>query len=559
MQEQFVSLAVMKWFSCSVWPLLSVALLSKPWLTGGQPIPYVDTVGESYGYRYDVLAYHLDLTIDPGRRHLSGSTTVVFSAAVPLDSIYLDFHPNYRVDQIVQAGVKLPVQRQKNRLIIRFAQPVPKAGVDSVVIFYNGHPPVAQRPPWLGGFVWKKDALSRPWVGVATQGQGASLWFPCKDLWSDKPQSAWLRFTVPDTLLCIANGRRIATRPSKPGWTTWTWHVSYPINAYNITVNIGKYAHLSDWFLSQTDSLALDYYVLDYNLQQARQHFQQVKTMLTCYSTCFGPFPFVRDGYKLVETPYWGMEHQSAISYGNDYVNNRWGFDFIIAHESAHEWWGNHITAAHRSEMWLHEGFATYAESLLVECLTDRATAVAYLNDQVWKIRDSLPMVAPQSVTQRFSDNDIYYKGSWVLHTFRSVLQDDSLFFAWLRAIQRQWSMATFTTTDLIAFTNHFTGSDYTSFFRQYLYFARPPILQFRIKNEGRRSRLYLRWQADVPAFAMPVEVVDRIDYDQGVMQRSYRRLFVTDQWMRITLPRMRRDQFEVNRQMFYVKTQYVR
>lgn len=501
---------------------------------------------------YDVQAYALDLIVDVNRRYLRGSNRIVFLTVHDFDSLQLDLFANLRIDSIVLRNQRISYRRLHHSVIVRFPERQLAGRRDSLTVYYQGSPLVAKNPPWEGGMVWKKDAQARPWVGVACQGLGASVWFPCKDQLADEPQQVWLRFTAPASLTCVANGRLIARYPTD-SLTTWQWHVSYPINIYNITFNLGHFERISDWMLSGSDTLTLDYYVLDYNALTAKAHLQQTRPMLTCFNERFGLYPFVRDGFKLVETPYWGMEHQSAISYGNDYINNKWGFDFILIHESAHEWWGNNLSAADYADLWLHEGFATYAETIFLECLTGDSIARAYLAQQAFSIRNRLPLVGPRGVMYRFSDNDIYYKGAWVIHTFRYALGNDSLFFALLRHLQQQFGLRTLLTEDFISAVNSFTATDWTPFFRQYLYHAQPPELQYRLRNRGRRTQVSLRWNASEPGFALPAAIADSYHHSLGVVRRTYRRVAVTTAWQQYEIPRIRADRFEVQRNGYFL------
>ncbi len=259
----------------------------------------------------------------------------------------------------------------------------------ALTVYYSGKPIVARRPPWDGGFTWDHDAQGNPWVVVTCEGTGASLWWPNKDHQSDEPDNMTISVTVPPGSEDISNGR-LRRGPCCPdGWIRYDWFVSYPINNYCVTVNVGKYAHFSDVYKGEDGPVTLDYYVLPPNFEKAKKQFQQVKTMMAVYEKYFGKYPFYRDGYKLVECPHTGMEHQSCVAYGNRYLGGYRGrapsadglkFDFIIIHESAHEWWGNSVTAKDVADMWIHESFGAYAESLYVEDQFGRAAALKYIN-----------------------------------------------------------------------------------------------------------------------------------------------------------------------------------
>ncbi|MCS6916588.1 MAG: M1 family metallopeptidase [Chitinophagales bacterium] len=500
---------------------------------------------------YDVYSYFLNLFIDVERRALIGSNTITYDALSDFDTLQLDLFSNLTLDSIIAAGQRLTYRRLHNSVFVAFPRTV-RAGLrDSLTVFYRGSPLAARKPPWQGGFVWKKDAQGRPWVGVACQGLGASVWFPCKDQLADEPTKVWLRCTADASLTCVSNGR-LLHRKTSGQLTSWLWHVSYPINIYNITLNLAHYAHFSDRMIFHPDTLTLDYYVLDYNLVVAQSHLQQSRTLLTCFSERFGPYPFLRDGFKLVETPYWGMEHQSAISYGNDFINNKWGFDFILVHETAHEWWGNHFSASDYADLWLHEGFGTYAETVYLECCCGDSLAREYLSEQMLQIRNQAPLVGPRGVNHHFSDNDIYYKGAWVIHTFRNALNNDSLFFALLKGLQQTFGQRTLLTEDFISYINAHTGADWTPFFRQYLFASQPPTLVYRIHKKGKGTRLSLRWEGVEAGFSLPVAVADSYRLTQGVVRRTYRRLPVTTEWSTWLLPDIKPAAFRIERTGYF-------
>ncbi|MBC7921857.1 MAG: M1 family metallopeptidase, partial [Ferruginibacter sp.] len=407
----------------------------------------------------------------------------------------------------------------------------------------------AVNPPWDGGFSWKKDSTGKPWVAVSCEGVGASLWWPCKDHPSDEPDSVRIRCQVPSSLTCVANGNLRSKRAMPGGYAQYDWFVSYPINPYNVTLNIADYAHFTDAYAGADGApLALDYYVLRANEKKARQHFQQVKPMLACYEKYFGPYPFPRDGYALVETPYWGMEHQSAVAYGNHYQNNAFGFDFIIVHESGHEWWGNSVSCRDHAELWIHESFGTYAEALYVEDTQGYDTMLRYLEEKKERIKNQHPILGPLSVNyHRWPDSDMYVKGTWMLHTLRNAIADDSLWFGLLRGLATDFRLQNITTEQVIAYVNRKTGKDYTYFFDQYLRHAQPPTLEYQLWAKGRSVSLRYRWQADVKGFAMPIRVGFGKAYPTTTLQP-------TTAWQTILLDGDQAD-FRVATELFYVLT----
>ena len=484
---------------------------------------------------------------------------ICFDVAADFDSLQFDLFARLNVEKIIFRGQELNYRREQNAVFVRFPGTEKKGDHDSITIHYSGIPQVAKSPPWDGGFVWKKDTKGRDWVGVACEGTGASLWWPCKDHLSDEPDSMSMTFTVPAGFTCVSNGSLRDTISNSDGTTTWKWFVSYPINNYNVTVNIAHYAHFTDFYINGHDTLDLDYYVLHDNLRQAAEHFSQVKTMLACFEKYFGKYPFWRDGYALVETNYWGMEHQGAIAYGNSFQNNKQGFDFIIIHESAHEWWGNNVSCRDAADLWIHESFATYAEALYLEYTQGYEASLAYQIDQRWKITDKHPVIGPYDVNFEANDNDLYYKGSWMLHTFRSVLNNDSLFFSIVKNIQQYFALKTITSDQLISYISESAGADYTLFFHQYLKQAMPPVFQYKAKQKGNDIKVEYRWKTDVQYFTMPLEVVSFYEYSFGKVTKKFILIHPTSEWQTITLPAMEVKNFDVNSDRFYVKKEQVK
>ncbi|MBA3648336.1 MAG: M1 family metallopeptidase [Chitinophagales bacterium] len=508
---------------------------------------------------YDVTFYDLVMGIDIKRHSIKGNNTIYFDVLADFDSMQIDLFHKIKIDSIVFNHENLKYRRDQNAVFIKFPSIQKVLEKKLLTIYYSGVPQVAKSPPWDGGFVWKKDAKNQDWIGVACEGTGSSLWWPCKDHLSDEPDSMQITFTVPTGLSCISNGNLRDTTPEANGTTKWQWFVSYPINNYNVTVNIAGYSHFSDYYLSGSDTLQLDYYVLPDNVNAAKEHFQQVKLMMACYEKYFGRYPFWRDGYALVETNYWGMEHQGAISYGNNYTNNKQGFDYIIVHESAHEWWGNNVSVKDAADMWIHESFATYAEALFIECNAGYNASIDYLKTQRWKIVDKQPNIGPYNVNYDAKDKDLYNKGAWMLHTFRSVVNNDSLFFNILYEIQQHFKLQTITSDQLIAFINEVSGKDNTAFFDQYLHYAAPPVLEYKTRQKGKKLRLTYRWKTDVGSFNMPVEVTSASSFYLGKMVRQYMLIHSTSDWQTITFPKLKAEDFDVNSDRYYVKKEKVK
>lgn len=466
---------------------------------------------------FDVTFYHLDLRIDPATRQVGGSVDIHFLAVADFERIQVDLFRNLTIDSITSPDRGLlKWVRECDAVLIEAGTHA--AGQEGIIrVAYHGTPVTAPMPPWDGGFVWATDKDGMPWVAVACEGEGASLWWPNKDHLSDEPDSLSMRIEVPATLSCIANGNLRKVEPTEPGWHAFHWAVSYPINNYNVSVNIGRYAHFSDiWVASDGDSLQCDYYVMHHNLEKAMEHFQQVHPMLDCFESIFGKYPFWNDGFALVETPYLGMEHQSAIAYGNKYQRGYLGgmipedmdWDYIIIHETGHEYWGNSIGCNDLSEMWIHESFTTYMEALYVECRYGYQDAIRYLNSQRNYIRNLEPIIGPNGVNwHNWKSSDHYYKGAWVLHTLRHATGDEGLWYPLLRQLYERHAMQQITTEEIVDFVNTATGKDWTAFFRQYLLHPAIPQLEYSVKATARGTMLTCRWVADEPGFAMPVVV----------------------------------------------------
>jgi len=472
-----------------------------------------------YRTAYDVNYYHLTLIIQPDKHTITGTNEITFTVVHETDSIQIDLFKNYKVLGVMDDRIWQEYKIHNNRIMVHFYNKLQKGEKRTITVHYTGEPPVAKNAPWDGGFVWGKDSLDRTWVGVACEGLGASSWWPCKDHLSDKPDSMLISIGVPEGYFCVSNGQLKKITNLYSGYYQYDWLVTYPINTYDVTVNIGKYDRVRYEYQSKAGKLDLDYFVLDYHKNIAEKYFQnQVKPMLDCFEKYFGPYPFTRDGYGLVETKYWGMEHQGAIAYGNNFTVNKYGFDFIIVHESAHEWWGNSLSVPDQAEMWINESFATYAEALYLECTKGKAIADNYLEDQKKLITMQHPMIGPYGVNfyQR-TDNDIYYKGTWMLNTLRSVINNDPLWFDIILSFQTKYKYGVVTTADFVNIVNAKTGKKYDAFFDEYLRHSSLPDLYFKAEQKGSGIELTYYWKGAVKDFNMPVDL-----YLAGTSYRIY-------------------------------------
>ncbi|MGH2344925.1 MAG: M1 family metallopeptidase, partial [Chloroflexota bacterium] len=405
------------------------------------------------------------LRLDPDKKFLSGKNTIRFRMLSDDDRIQIDLHQALAVDRILLASTPLEYTREERAVFIEFPDKLKKGNTYSIDFYYSGHPRTTGR---FGGFVFSKDPSGHPWIYTSCEDDGASIWWPDKDQWRDEVQNMDISVEIPSDLVDVSNGRFEGKRKLPGGYTRWNWSVHYPINNYDVALNIGNYVH----FGSHYGALTLDYYVLPQDLEKAKKQFAQVPGMLAAYTHYFGPYPFMKDGYKLIEVPYAGMEHQSAVAYGNGfgngYLHRDWAgvgismwFDFIIIHESAHEWFGNSITAADRSDMWIHEGWATYLEGLYVEYRWGKADDIKYLNGLKPKIENREPIVAERGVNAT-PPEDQYFKGALMLNTLRSIMNNDPKWFALIHGFYQHFKYQNIMTGDVIRYFNQQTGMDLT-------------------------------------------------------------------------------------------------
>lgn len=488
-----------------------LVLLLVPGFLSAQEFTLADTLrGTLSPIRscFDVTYYNLNLTVDIDDKHLSGVNHIHFKTIEDFDKIQLDLFANMKIDSILFNGSQLEFSRLHDAFFVSFPEKLGKGKSGVVSVFYQGIPTEAKNAPWDGGFVWKEDSNGKPWIGVACEGTGASLWWPNKDHLSDEPDSMRVSCTVPAGLMCVANGD-LSVRKMKQDATEWIWKISYPINNYNVTLNIADYAQFGDVYVNSSgDSLRCDYYVLQENLEKAKAQFQQVEEMMGCFEEAFGPYPFYKDGYALVETPYLGMEHQSAIAYGNKFMPGYLGrhpgdmdFDYIIIHETGHEWWGNSVSMNDVADMWIHESFCTYSESVFVECKYGYDKMLEYLLYQRNFINNRSPIYGDYGLNHEGNGGDMYYKGAWMIHTLRNVINNDSLFKSILKGIALEFAYQTIDGEEIIEFVNTKTSYNYNSFFEQYLKHSDVPVLEYKWE----KKELSLRWNAEVAGFRMPV------------------------------------------------------
>ncbi len=463
---------------------------------------------------WDLSYYHLSVNVNPSDSSLKGQNTVRYKVLSPYQRMQIDLQEPMQITKVSQDGSPLAFSRDGNAYFVDLVKHQSTGDFNELSIEFEGKPKVSVRPPWSGGLSWKKDSNNNPLIVTTCQGDGASLWWPCKDHQYDEPDSVLITVTIPENLIDVSNGRlrNVITNPDHT--KTFNWFVSSPINNYNINLNIGDYVHFGEKYQGEKGILDCDYYVLSYNLDKAKLQFREVKRMLDALEYWFGPYPFYEDSYKLVEVPYPGMEHQSSVTYGNDYKNGYkqtdesntgWGmkFDFIIVHESAHEWFGNSITTKDIADMWVHEAFGAYSESLFLSYHFGKKACSEYVIGTRAKIRNDRPIIGPYNVNTEGS-HDMYYKAANMLHTLRQVIDNDEKFRGMLRGLSSTFYLQTVTTEQVEKYMSEFTGMDLTPFFNQYLRNTRIPVLEYKLE----KKQLQYRWNNCVDGFNMPVKMV---------------------------------------------------
>ena len=497
---------------------------------------------------YDVKYYDLNLKIDIENQSIAGYNKITFQN-IEVDSVLqLDlfeqfeidsivYHNQYTTQRFIQPTKKLRNRREGNVIWVELPTEIRNSLNTSkknktneiITVFYHGKPQNAVNPPWDGGFTWNTKANEKPWVTVSCQGLGASSWFPLKDHLSDEPDSVRMYIEVPKELFCVSNGDLISINKETKDkdYFGYEWKTSYPISSYNMTLNIGDYVHFEDKYFYKVDknkltnhtnkekSLRLDYYVIKGNEKKAKPFFEsQVKPMLEAFEHFFGEYPFKNDGYALVETPYWGMEHQSCVAYGNNYRLNPFGFDFIIIHESGHEYFGNSISADDNAELWIHESFTTYSEALFVEYFQGKEKAIDYLLTQKPKIMNKDVILAPLGVNYNsWLGADMYYKGTWMLHSMRSVVGNDELWLQTIRDFYQTYKHSHINTEQVIQFFTRKTGRNLAPIFNFYLTNKDIPVLEYEIMEEDGKVFLSYCWKLNEENkdrnsdFNMPVDV----------------------------------------------------
>ncbi|WP_119081036.1 M1 family metallopeptidase [Chitinophaga alhagiae] len=497
---------------------------------------------------YDVKYYHLDVAIDPDAQTVSGSTLMRYTAVRPFRELQVDLYENMPVDSIVYRGRHLPYRREFDAVLVQFPAMVPAGAMEELRVYYHGKP---QQPDpnvsMNGGFLWRRDNNGRLFAQVVCQGSGASLWWPDKDHLSDEPDSMLISVTMPEGLQNISNGRlrsRI-TLPDKRVRTEWA--VTYPINNYNVTVNIGDYREITDRYVRNGDTLTMNIYHLPYSEERARFLLAKAKDMLRQFERLFGPYPFPADGFRLIETPY-PMEHQGIVALGS-FGGDTSALKELLWHEVAHEWWGNNVSCRDMADFWLHESFATYATMLMIAYEKGEKAALQRLAKEGGVNRE--PITGVRNVNHiHYEVWDAYAKGCRMLHMLRIMVNNDSLFFATLRGIQEKFALQTVTADQVTDYIMESTGLPLQPFFEQYLHRAALPELQLQFEKQRGGLRVNYRWHGAVKGFSMPVRVTTG--------RNSYDVIRPREEWQHITLEGMTEKDFKVDRENFYIESKTV-
>ncbi|MBK7231758.1 MAG: M1 family metallopeptidase [Saprospiraceae bacterium] len=462
---------------------------------------------------YDVKHYDLRVKIDVDKKSISGSNEMAIQALTDLSEIQIDLFENLKVLKITRNKKDLKFRRLHQAILCNAILPIKK----KLKLKWNMKAFLLLKKCSLGRRICLvQRQKNKPWVGVACEGVGASLWWPNKDHLSDEPDSMDIRITVPKTMKAISNGLLISTEPAGK-FQTFHYHVSYSINNYNVTFYAGDYVSFQEQHTYPGGAkLTLNYHILEGNQDKAKAHFAQVPKVLNAFNHYLGPYPFLRDGYALVEAPYVGMEHQSAIAYGNGYQNGYFGrktpenfdYDYVILHETGHEYFGNSVSCKDHAEMWIHESFTTYLENLFVEFYHGKKAGLEYLQEQRKMIKNDRAILGPKEVNFQDHSTDIYYKGAWVLQTLRHSINNDTLWFDILKEFYNQHKYGFAETKDFIQLVNVKTKKDYTVFFRQYLIFKAVPRLVYSVTQRDQFTQIKYKWECDEPDFDLPVEFI---------------------------------------------------
>lgn len=462
---------------------------------------------------WDLNYYHLDIEVKPDEKYISGSNTIRYKVLNEAQVLQVDLQPPLKIDKITQDGQELDFESKINAHFVKLEKPQKEGEYNEIIVHYSGNPKEAENAPWDGGFSWKKDDNGKHFAATSCQGLGASVWWPNKDHMYDEVDSMLISVKVPKDLMNVSNGR-LRKISEETDTKTYHWFVSNPINNYGVNVNIGDYVHFGEKFKGEKGILDMDYYVLQDDLEKAKEHFKDAKLMMEAFEHWFGPYPFYEDSFKLVQVPYLGMEHQSSVTYGNqwkkgylgkDLSGTGWGlkFDFIIIHEAGHEWFANNITYKDAADMWIHEGFTSYSENIFLNYHYGKEAAEDYVIGLRQNIKNDKPVIGQYDVNNSGS-SDMYYKGSNLLHTIRQLVDDDEKWRQILRGLNKDFYHQTVTTKEIENYISDKSGIDFSTIFDQYLRTADIPVFEYKMKDG---NIIEYRYTDVVEGFDMPLRV----------------------------------------------------
>lgn len=462
---------------------------------------------------WDVTHYDLKVSVFPSEKAISGSNTISYNVLSPKQTMQIDLQTPMQIDSIIQDGKEITYTSDGNAHFLKLQKQQIKGNDNQVTIFFSGKPKIAKRPPWDGGFTWTHDQSGKDFIANSNQGIGASIWWPLKDHPSEEPDNGMtITVTAPKHLMDVSNGK-LVNKFENDNTKTWVWEVVNPINAYGVNINVANFVHFGEKYKGEKGILDMDYYVLPENEEKAKQQFKQAPMMMEAFEYWYGPYPFYEDGYKLVEAPYLGMEHQSSVTYGNGFENgymgndlsgSGWGlkFDFILIHESAHEWFANSITNHDVADMWIHEGFTCYSENLYLDYFYGKKASSEYVIGLRKKILNDSPIIGTYNVDSRGS-SDIYYKGANILHTLRQWIDNDKKWRKILRGLNKEFYHQIVTTTQIEDYISNKSGKDLSSFWDQYLRTTKVPKLEYEVVGK----ELRFRYTDIIEGFNMPIIV----------------------------------------------------
>lgn len=482
---------------------------------------------------WNLTYYHLDITVNPDKKFINGKNTVQYKVLKPHNVLQIDLQAPLKITRVIQNGKDLKVVSEGNAHFIHLKEIQKTGSTNSLDVYYEGNPKIAKRAPWDGGFSWKKDNNGNHFAATSCQGLGASVWWPNKDHMYDEVDSMAISVRVPKNLMNVSNGKLRKIEQHNDNTTTYHWFVNNPINNYGVNVNIGDYVHFSEKYNGEDGILDMDYYVLRYNLEKAKKQFKDAPKMMKAFEHWFGKYPFYEDGFKLVEAPYLGMEHQSSVTYGNQYMNGYlgrdlsgtgWGlkFDFIIIHESGHEWFANNITNKDIADMWIHESFTAYSENLFLDYYYGKKASQEYVIGTRKSIKNDIPIIGQYNVNSEGS-GDMYYKGANMLHIIRTLINNDEKWRQVLRGVNSEFYHKTVTTQQVEKYLIKQSGLDLTKIFDQYLRTVKIPVFEYKIK----KGKLSYRWKNIVDGFNMPLNII---------VNKKSQQIKPTKNWQEVTI-----------------------